>query len=223
MSAAYLKNLMPSFISGTAVSLKIFALTLIFALPLALPIAFAAMSKFKPAKLLAKLYVWIFRGTPLMLQLFFFCYCVPIMFGIRASRFSTAVFAYVLNYAAYFAEIYRAGIESIDRGQYEAAKSFGFTYFQTMKMIIIPQAVIRVIPPVSNEVITLIKDTALVFVIGIPELLKAAKDANNRDVNPAAYFVAALIYLCLTFVFTVVFQLLEKRFSRHKRTESGVA
>lgn len=140
---------------------------------------------------LSKAYIWVFRGTPLMLQLFFVYYGLPIMFGpaFRMENTVAAVLTFTMNYAAYFAEIYRAGVQSIDHGQHEAAKTLGFSRWQTMRIIIIPQTIARVIPPVSNEVITLIKDTALVTAIGVGELLKAAKDANNRDVNPTAFLL----------------------------------
>lgn len=219
MDIAYIQGILPALLEGTVQSLKIFFFTLLFALPLGLPIAFGAMARFAPLRFISKAYVWIFRGTPLMLQIFFFFYCLPILTPFKLDRMTTAIFTFVLNYAAYFAEIYRGGIQSIDRGQREAAKSLGFSPWQTMYMVIIPQAVRRVIPPISNEVITLVKDTALVYVIGVPELLKAAKDANNRDVNPTAYFVAALIYLFLTFILTMLSQWLEKRYSRHERQE----
>lgn len=220
MDFAYIQGILPALWQGTQQTLKIFALTLVFSLPLGLPIAFGAMSRFWPLKAVSKVYVWVFRGTPLMLQLFFFYYFMPTLMNIRLDRFSTAVVTFVLNYAAYFAEIYRGGIQSIDRGQREAAKSLGFSGWQTMRMIVIPQAVRNIIPPVSNEVITLIKDTALVYVIGVPELMKAAKDANNRDVDPTAYLIAALIYLAFTFVLTLVARYLEKRYSRHQRKDA---
>lgn len=221
MDIQYIQTLLPTLLQGTVQTLKIFVLTLVFALPLGLPIAFGGMSRFWPLKWVSKAYIWVFRGTPLMLQLFFFFYCLPLFVpSLTMSRVATAIFTFVLNYAAYFAEIYRAGIQSIDRGQREAAKSLGFAPWQTMRMVIIPQAVRRVIPPISNEVITLIKDTALVYVIGVPELLKAAKDANNRDVDPTAYFIAAIIYLLLTFLLTVLSQKLEARYSRHVRKDA---
>ncbi len=220
MDFAYIQSILPALLAGTQQTFIIFCLTLLFALPLGLPIAFGGMSRFSPLRWLAKAYVWVFRGTPLMLQIFFFFYCLPLFVPLKMDRLTTAVFTFVLNYAAYFAEIYRGGIQSIERGQREAAKSLGFTGWQTMRLIVIPQALRRIIPPVSNEVITLIKDTALVYVIGVPELLKAAKDANNRDVNPTAYFVAALIYLLFTFVLTVASQRLEKRLSRHERKDA---
>lgn len=219
MNYDYIQAILPSLLRGTAETLKLFSLTLVFSLPLALVAAVAGMSGFSPLKYLTKLYIWVFRGTPLMLQLFFFCYCLPMLITFKLSRFDTAVFAFALNYAAYFAEIYRAGIESVDRGQKEAARSLGFSPLGTMKTIVIPQAVRHIIPPMSNEIITLVKDTSLVFVIGVPELLKAAKDANNRDVNPTAYFAAAVIYLALTALLTVISGRLEKIFSRHRRSE----
>lgn len=220
MDSAYIQSILPALLQGTVQTLKIFFFTLIFALPLGLPISFGTMSRFWPVKSLSKVYVWVFRGTPLMLQIFFFFYCLPVFTGLKLDRETTAIVTFVLNYAAYFAEIYRGGIQSIDRGQREAAKSLGFSPWQTMRMIVIPQALRRVLPPIGNEVITLVKDTALVYVIGVPELLKAAKDANNRDVNPISYFIAALIYLALTFLLTFISQRLEKRLSRHERKDA---
>ncbi len=220
MELDYIARILPALLDGTKETLKIFLFTLVFAIPVALPIALGAISRFWPLRGIAKTYIWVFRGTPLMLQIFFFFYCLPLFTPFKLDRLSTAIFTFVLNYAAYFAEIYRGGIESIDRGQREAAKSLGFSRWQTMRLVVIPQAVRRVIPPISNEVITLIKDTALVYVIGVPELMKAAKDANNRDVNPTAYLVAAMIYLLLTFLLTMVSRQLEKRYSRHERKDA---
>lgn len=220
MDFGYIQTILPALLAGTVQTLKIFTLTLLFSLPLGLPIALGTMSRFAPVKFISKAYVWVFRGTPLMLQIFFFYYYIPIFTPIKIDRLPAAVFTFVLNYAAYFAEIYRAGIQSVGRGQREAAKSLGFSHWQTMRMVVIPQAIRQIIPPVSNEVITLIKDTALVYVIGVPELMKAARDANNRDVNPLAYLIAALIYLLLTFLLTVLSQRLEKRYSRHERADA---
>jgi polar amino acid transport system permease protein len=222
MDMEYISAILPSLLSGAWETLKLFFLTLIFSLPLGLPFAFAAMSRFWPLRFLSKTYVWIFRGTPLLLQLFFVCYGLPILFGpaFRMPHFTAAIVTFVLNYAAYFAEIYRAGIQSIDGGQHEAARTLGLSKWQTMRIIIIPQAIARIMPPVSNEVITLVKDTALAASIGVAELLKASKDANNRDVNPSAFFVAAILYLAFTFVLTVLSQKLEKRYSRHERKEA---
>lgn len=219
MDSSYIQAILPSLLNGTLQTLQIFFLTLLFSLPIGLPIALGSISKFAPMRVISKVYIWIFRGTPLMLQLFFVYYGLPILFGaaFRMQNLTAAVVTFSLNYAAYFAEIYRAGIQSIDAGQHEAAKTLGFSRWQTMRMVIIPQAIIRIIPPVSNEVITLIKDTALVTAIGVAELLKAAKDANNRDVNPTAFFLAAIIYLALTFLLTLLSQWLERRFSRYEQ------
>lgn len=221
MSMEYISSIMPSLLTGFWETLKLFFLTLAFSLPLGLPFALAGISKFPLLRAISQTYVWIFRGTPLLLQLFFVCYGLPIMFGdaFRMPHFTAAIVTFVLNYAAYFAEIYRAGIQSVDHGQHEAARTLGMSPWQTMRIIIFPQAISRIIPPVSNEVITLVKDTALATSIGVAELLKASKDANNRDVNPTAFFIAALIYLALTFVLTILSSKLEKRFSRHERKE----
>lgn len=221
MDLEYISAILPALLKGTQQTLIVFFLTLVLSLPLGLPFALGAMSRFSPVRWLSKLYIWIFRGTPLMLQLFFVYYGLPIMFGagFRMQNTTAAVATFALNYAAYFAEIYRAGISSIDLGQHEAAKTLGFSRWQTMRLIILPQTLARIVPPISNEVITLVKDTALVTAIGVGELLKAAKDANNRDVNPTAFFVAAVIYLALTFCLTMFSQWCEKRFSRHERKE----
>ena len=214
-------TMMELLLSGLAFTVQIFFITLIGSLPLGVVVALGRMSKIKPLALLTRFYISVMRGTPLMLQLFFVYYGLPIMFGasLRMTNMTAAVVTFACNYAAYFAEIYRAGIQSIDAGQHEAAKSLGFTSWQTMKIIILPQTIARVSPPISNEVITLVKDTALVTAIGVGELLKAAKDANNRDVNPTAFFMAAIIYLALTFLLTLLSQWCEKRFSRHERKE----
>lgn len=223
MDLSYIQAILPSLLNGTKVTLQIFFMTLVLALPLGLPFALSGISRFWPLRFLSKTYIWIFRGTPLMLQLFFVYYGLPILFGpmFRLDNTVAAIVTFVLNYAAYFAEIYRAGIQSIDKGQHEAAKTLGLSRWQTMRFIILPQTIARVIPPISNEVITLVKDTALVTAIGVAELLKAAKDANNRDVNPSSFFVAALIYLALTFVLTLASQWCEKRFSRHEQPQEG--
>ena len=216
---SYIGVLLPSMLQGLLSTVSLFLLTLVFALPLGLVFALGGISKIPPLRWICKTYIWVFRGTPLMLQLFFFYFFLPIAFDIRFASFPTAVITFVLNYAAYLAEIYRAGIESIDHGQYEAAKSLGLSPARTMFGIILPQTFKRVLPPVSNEMITLVKDTALVNVIGVAELLKAAKQAVNRDVDMTAYLVAAVFYLMLTFLLTLLSRYLEKRFSRHEKRE----
>ena len=200
---SYMLQLFQILIKASLETIKIFVMTLVFSLPLGLVFALGAISRQKSIRFLSKTYIWLLRGTPLMLQLFFIYFGLP-SFGIVLDRFSSAIVAFVLNYAAYFAEIYRGGIQSIEKGQYEAAKTLGFSRWQTMRYIIIPQTIKRIIPPISNETITLVKDTALVAAIAVPELLKAAKDAVNRDVDTTAFFVAAAIYLFMTFLLTML-------------------
>ncbi|MBE6648301.1 MAG: amino acid ABC transporter permease [Ruminococcaceae bacterium] len=226
----YFLKILPALHDGLKVSLKVFFLTIIFAIPLGLPLALGSISKIPPIRWICKTYILIFRGTPLMLQLFFFYFFLPRIFRDTLNQLSpemkefvfkyildalpTAIITFVLNYAAYFAEIYRGGIESIDKGQHEAAQSLGISKIRTMFGIIIPQTVKRVLPSVANETITLVKDTSLVYVIGVGELMKAAKGAVNRDQKLLAYAVAAGIYLLLTFLLTLLFKHLEKRFSK---------
>ncbi|MDF2685450.1 MAG: amino acid transporter permease [Clostridia bacterium] len=216
---SYVLQLIPILLKASFETVKIFILTIVLSLPLGLIFALGAISKYKFIRFLSKTYIWLLRGTPLMLQLFFVYFGLP-SFGIVLDRFSSAIVAFVLNYAAYFAEIYRGGIQSIEKGQYEAAKTLGFSRWQTMRYIIIPQTIKRIIPPVSNETITLIKDTALVAAIAVPELLKSAKDAVNRDVDTTAFFVAAGIYLFMTFLLTMLSRYLEKRFSYYEQNNT---
>jgi len=174
--------------------------------------ALGKVSKIKPLKLMLDVYTWLFRGTPLMLQVFFTYFGLPVI-GIRLSPFAAAAITYILNYAAYLTEIYRAGIESIDRGQYEAAKVLGMNYFQTMYRIILPQTIKRVLPPTCNEAINLVKDTALVAAIGMGDLLRNAKEVVTRDFRIVPFFIAAVIYLLMASVLVLVFKKLEKKFS----------
>lgn len=216
----YIGVILPTLLDGAWVTTKLFVLTLILSLPLGLIIALASISKILPIRWISKLYIWIFRGTPLMLQLFFFYFFIPIGMGITLSAFATSVLAFVLNYASYFAEIYRGGIESIDRGQYEAAKSLGLSKTQTMFGIILPQTIKRIMPAISNEAIVLVKDTALAFSISVAELLKAANSAMNRDQDVTAFVLAALMYLAMTFVLTIISDALEYKYSKHEVQDS---
>lgn len=217
----YIGVLMPSLLEGAWETVKLFVATLVLSLPLGLPFALGGNCRFKVLKALCKTYIWIFRGTPLLLQLFFFYFFLPIWFGetFRFDAFTTATITFVLNYAAYFAEIYRGGINSIDKGQYEAAHSLGLSRTQTMFGIILPQTMKTILPPVSNEAIVLIKDTALVSTIGVADIMKASTSAVNRDINPLAYLVAAIIYLIFTFLLTLLSNYLERRFSKYDAKE----
>ena len=215
--------LMPQLLEGLKVTLRIFALTLVMSLPLGLLLSLGRISRFKPLQWIIQLYLLIFRGTPLMLQLYFFYFGLPFMpipnpFGggtvtIALDRYPAAVLAFVLNYAAYFAEIFRGGIIGVDHGQYEASKALGLNSFQTMRYVIIPQMLRMVVPPLANETIVLVKDTALVSSIAVIDLLRKAQQAVDRDMNVTAYIVVAVIYLAITLVLTFIFQKLEKRLS----------
>lgn len=208
----FLWSIMPSLLDGAKVTFSVFGYTLFGALPLGLLIALMRITKFYPLRAVASVYIWLLRGTPLLLQLYFVYFGLPYM-GLTLDRFTAAVVTFILNYSAYYAEIYRAGIQSIDQGQYEASKALGMTYVQTMRRIIIPQTIRRIIPPLSNETVTLVKDTALITAIGVIELLRRAKEAVNRTVNPIAFFGAAVIYLAVTLILTVIFKKIEERYS----------
>ena len=210
---------LPFMLEGSVTTVQVFVLTLVISLPLGLPIALGSNSRFKPLSFLCKIYVWIFRGTPLMLQMWFFYFFFPFNFGITFDALTTAVLTYVLNYAAYFAEIYRGGINSIDRGQYEAAHALGLSRKQTMFDIILPQTMKAILPPVVNEAITLVKDTALVSSLAVIDLMKATNSAVNRMTSLTPFFYAAIIYLLMTFVLTLIAGRLEKYFSRYDAKE----
>lgn len=214
-----LMEFLPFMLEGAVVTIELFALTIVISLPLGLPIALGSNSRIKPLSIICKIYVWIFRGTPLLLQLFFFYFFFPLVLNIQMNAFVTVVLTYVLNYAAYFAEIYRGGINSIDRGQYEAAHALGISKRQTMGDIILPQTMKAILPPVVNETITLVKDTALASSLPVIELMKATNSAVNRMTDMTPFFFAAIIYLIMTFVLTVVAGRLEKHFSRYDAKE----
>lgn len=216
----YLVMILPALLEGGLLALALFAVTLIFSLPLGLPVALGEDSRFAPIRWICKAFVFVFRGTPLMLQLFFFYFFFPIQLGIRMSAFPTACLTFVINYAAYFAEIYRGGFRSIDRGQYEAAHSLGLSRARTLFDIVLPQMFRVVIPPISNEVIVLIKDTALASCISLAEMMRVSEGMVNRDGTLIPYVVAAGIYLIFTAVMTFVLGRIERRSSRYVRKEA---
>ena len=194
----------------------IFALTLVLALPLGLVISFGSMSKIKPISYIVKFFVWIIRGVPLMLQVIIIYYVPGMLFGVPVlSRFVAVIVAFVINYACYFSEIYRGGIEGIPRGQYEAAQVLGMTKWETFRTVILMQVIKRILAPMGNEVITLVKDTALARVIMVVEIIQAAQ-------NFAAYglmwplFYTAVFYLVFVGVLTLLFGYLEKKLSYYK-------
>ena len=201
-------------LKGLGSTCLIFALTLLLSLPLGLLVCFGRMSRFKPLQYVVRFFISILRGTPLMLQILFIYYGLPfIIDGLKLPAFPAAIIAFVLNYAAYFAEIFRGGIQSIDRGQYEGAKVLGMTYVQTMRRIILPQVIKRVLPPVSNETINLLKDTSLVYILAMNDILRITRSIVQRDFDTTAFLVAAVFYLFFTFILTKVFGYLEKRYA----------
>ena len=205
---------------GLNVTLGLFGFSILLSIPLGLLVSLGAMSSFKPLSWLVKGYIWILRGTPLLLQLMFVYFGLPMLFQFNIDNFTAAVIAFVLNYAAYFAEIFRAGIQSIDKGQFEAAKALGLSGVQTMWKIIIPQTVSRILPPVGNEAITLVKDTSLVSIIALSDIMRQTYNIVMRETNVAAFIVPAVFYLIMTFILTKLFDFLEKRFSRSERFEN---
>lgn len=211
----YILEILPSLLSGAATTLQVFALVLVFSIPLGIMLAFSMQIRLKPLQWLLHIYIWIMRGTPLLLQLIFIYYVLPSI-GIRLDRIPAAIIAFTLNYAAYFAEIFRGAISSIPTGQYEAAKVLKFTPVQTIRLIILPQVVKIVLPSVFNEVMTLVKDTSLVYALGISDLILASRTAANRDASLAPMFVAGLIYLLLIGLATLVAKQVEKKFSYYK-------
>ncbi|MFS9027810.1 amino acid ABC transporter permease [Streptococcus cristatus] len=212
---SYILEIFPSLLSGAATTLQVFALVLVFSIPLGIMLAFSMQIRLKPLQWLLHIYIWIMRGTPLLLQLIFIYYVLPSI-GIRLDRIPAAIIAFTLNYAAYFAEIFRGGISSIPTGQYEAAKVLKFTLVQTIRLIILPQVVKIVLPSVFNEVMTLVKDTSLVYALGISDLILASRTAANRDASLAPMFVAGLIYLLLIGLATLIAKQVEKKFSYYK-------
>lgn len=200
---------------GAWLTLKIFLITLALSIPLGLSCALLRLSRFAAISGAVSTYIWLMRGTPLILQLLFVYYALPNIpyIGVRLDDFSSAILAFALNYAAYFAEIFRAGIQSIDRGQYEGARVLGLSYFQTMRRIVLPQVIKRVLPPVSNETITLVKDTSIVYVLTMTELLRSARIIVQRDSTTSPFIVAAAFYLVMTLLLTWLFQRMEKRYA----------
>jgi len=211
----YIVTILPPLLQGSGVTLQVFLITLVLAVPLGLGLALVRISRFKFLSGLVNGYIWLMRGTPLMLQMLFIYFALPFIpiIGVRLPDFPSAILAFVLNYSAYFAEIFRAGIQSIDRGQYEGAKVLGMSYPQTMRRVVLPQVLKRILPPMSNETITLVKDTSLIYVLAMNDLLRAARGIVQRDFTTSPFVVAAAFYLIMTLVLTYGFQRLEKKYA----------
>ena len=199
---------------GFLVTLQIFFLTLIGSLPLGIVVALGRMSRFKPLALIVRFYISVMRGTPLMLQMFAIYFAPYYVFGIELttdSKFNATIIAFIINYAAYFAEIYRSGIQSIPKGQNEAAEVLGYSRLQTFGKIVLPQVVKRILPAMGNEIITLVKDTSLAFAIGVAEMFSTAKALVASQVSMVPFVIAAVFYWVFNFVVEVVLNRVEKK------------
>jgi polar amino acid transport system permease protein len=220
-------------LDGFKISLLIFAVTLLCGAPLGLPIAFCSMSRFKPVQAVSKVFVWIIRGIPLMLQIFIIYYIPGLLFQtpifaqidrymastfniLDAGRITAVLIAFIINYACYFSEIYRGGIESISKGQYEAGYVLGLTKSQIFKKIILKQVIKRIVPPMSNEIITLIKDTALANCIVVCEIIKQAKELAATKALIWPLFYTGVFYLLFVGILTIVLGKVEKKLSYFK-------
>ncbi len=214
-----IETILTKLCDGMITSVAIFTLTLIFSLPLGLLITFGRMSKNIILRTAMRAYISVMRGTPLMLQLLVVFYGPYFIFGINISndyRFVAVIIGFSLNYAAYFAEIYRSGIESMPKGQYEAAKVLGYTRTQTFAKIIFPQVVKRIIPPVTNEVITLIKDTSLSFALAVPEMFTNAKAIAAAEKTMTAFVAAGIFYYVFNLIVALVMERVEKKLGYYR-------
>ena len=204
---------------GFLVTVQIFVLTLLFSLPLGMLVAFGRMSRCKIIKLIAKLYISVMRGTPLMLQSIVVYFAPYYMFRMKMGpgyRFPAVIIAFVINYAAYFAEIYRSGIESMPNGQYEAAQVLGYNKAQTFIRIILPQVIKRVLPSITNETITLVKDTSLAFTISIAEMFTVAKQIGAAQTSVMPLLAAGIFYYVFNLIVATVMEYIEKRLSYYR-------
>ena len=210
-------NVTLDLLNGFGTTVKLFALTLLFALPLGLIFSFFSMSKFKPLSALMKIFIWIIRGTPLMLQLIVVFYGPGLLFGAKGlDRFPAVLIAFVINYACYFSEIYRGGIESIPKGQYEAGQVLGMTKTQIFFKIVLLQVIKRIIPPMSNEIITLVKDTSLARIIAVYEIIWSAQVYIKSEGLIWPLFYTAAFYLIFNGILTVVFRKIENKLDYFK-------
>ena len=204
-------------LEGFGVTLTIFVLTLLFAIPLGLIIAFGSMSKFKPLRYLTKGFVWIIRGTPLMLQVIIVFYVPGLLFKVNlSSRLLAVIISFVINYACYFSEIYRGGIEGIQRGQYEAGKVLGMTSSQIFFKVVLMQVVKRIVPPMSNEIITLVKDTSLARVITVVEIIRQAQEIVSIYGILWPLFFTGVFYLAFNGLLTIFFNYVEKKLNYYQ-------
>lgn len=216
MDLNYFIKLMKILLDGTKVSLRIFAITLIFAIPLGILVSALSTSKNKIISKIIKLYILLMRGTPLLLQIICIYFAPYYLFKFSYNRFIAVIIAFTLNYAAYFGEIFRGGIESIPKGQWEVAFTLGFTKIKTFFIVILPQAIKRILPSISNEVITLVRDTSLAQVIGVTELFAFAQKQANYKFSIIPLLVAGLIYLLISVILTYIFNYTERKLEYYR-------
>ena len=216
MDLNYFIKLMKILLDGTKVSLRIFAITLIFAIPLGILVSALSISKNKIISKIIKLYILLMRGTPLLLQIICIYFAPYYLFKFSYNRFIAVIIAFTLNYAAYFGEIFRGGIESIPKGQWEVAFTLGFTKIKTFFIVILPQAIKRILPSISNEVITLVRDTSLAQVIGVTELFAFAQKQANYKFSIIPLLVAGLIYLLIIVILTYIFNYTERKLEYYR-------
>lgn len=203
-------------LEGTVTSLQVFFLTLLFSLPLGFVVAKGRMSRNFLLRGIVNLYIQIMRGTPLILQLIFVYFAPYYVVGVSYDRFTAVIVAFVLNYSAYFAEIYRSGLQSIEKGQYEASKVLGFSKTHTFFYIVLPQVIKRILPSLGNEVVTLVKDTALAQTIGVSELFRVAQNAASRMFSTMPIFVAGVFYFVMNYIVSKLFDFFEKKLSYYR-------
>lgn len=213
----YIFSILPAMFEGSLTTVQLFLVVWLLSVPLGLLVAIVRIMSSKPIKTVIAGYIWVMRGSPLMLQMMFIYYGLPFMpvIGVRLDDWSAALLAFIINYAAYFAEIFRAGIQAIDKGQYEAARSLGMSYTQTMRRIVLPQVIRHVLPPVANETITLVKDTSLIYVLAMNDLMRVTRNIVQRDFSITPFLVAIVFYLLMTLVLTVIFEKLERKYSEY--------
>ena len=217
MSLSDIVALVKEMLPGCSLTLKLFIVTIVLSIPLGLILTFLQIHKNRVIRAVVNFYILIMRGTPLLLQIFFIYFGLPYIpkigqYLVISDRFTAGAIAFILNYGAYFAEIFRGGILSVDKGQYEAAKVLGISEMQTRFKIVIPQMFRISLPAVANETIILLKDTALITTLGLSDLLKVTKNIVNRDTNVLAYLVAGALYLVLSYLLSVLYKKLEKKF-----------
>ncbi|MGG5254077.1 amino acid ABC transporter permease [Neobacillus sp. SM06] len=216
MSLEYFNTIIKPMLEGAQNTILMFLIAIVLSIPLGFMLTLAIRSRFKTLSRITQAYIYVMRGTPLLLQLLFICFGLPLIPGIGQylvlDRFVAAGIGFVLNYAAYFAEIFRGGLLAIDKGQYEASQVLGLTKWQTTRKIILPQMFRIALPAVANESVTLVKDTALLYAVAVPELLHYAETAVNRDFTIMPFFYAGVIYLIITFILSMFFKWLEQRY-----------